>query len=224
MKQTTNIQRSIQLLNKIFKAANAEYFNNELPQPMITIQSTPMAYGHFTPWESWKAVDKTGDEHKMCEINIGAGTMNRAIEDVTATLIHEMVHYYCYLKGIKETSNNGRYHNKRFKAEAEKRGLNISYYGTYGWTVTSPTEELIDFCISYGFEDIQCGREEFTGLAIGIGGKAGNAGKKAGDDAEEPKKKGNSIKWVCPCCGAIVRSTKILNIVCGDCNEQFVQA
>ena len=38
------------------------------------------------------------------------------------------------------------------------------------------------------------------------------------------KWKGNSIKWICPCCGAIVRSTKILNIVCGDCNEQFIQA
>lgn len=221
MKQTTNVQRSIQLLNKIFKAANEQFFNGELETPMITIQSTPMAYGHFTPWEAWKAVDKAGNEKGQCEINIGAGTMNRPIEEVTATMVHEMVHYYCYLKGIKDTSNNGRYHNKRFKKEAEARGLHIECFGTYGWTVTSPTEELIDFCIACGFEDIQCGRNEFTGLAIGIGGKAGNPGGKKTPGAP---KKGNSIKWVCPCCGAIVRSTKVLNIVCGDCNEQFVQA
>lgn len=221
MKQTTNVQRSLQLLNKIFKAANEQFFNGELETPMITIQSTPMAYGHFTPWEAWKAVDRAGNEKGQCEINIGAGTMNRPIEDVTATLIHEMVHYYCYIKGIKDTSNNGRYHNKRFKKEAEARGLNIEHYGSYGWTVTSPTEELIEFCIDCGFEDIQCGRNEFTGLAIGIGGKTGNPGGKKTPGAP---KKGNSIKWVCPCCGAIVRSTKVLNIVCGDCNEPFVQA
>ena len=46
MKQTTNMQRSIQYLNKIFKALNEEYFENELPTPIITIQSTPKAYSH----------------------------------------------------------------------------------------------------------------------------------------------------------------------------------
>ena len=223
MKQTTNIQRSVQYLNKIFKLANEKWFGGELETPMITIQSTPMAYGHFTPWESWKSVDRAGNERHTVEINIGAGTMNRPVENVVATLIHEMVHYYCYTNKIADTSNHGRYHNKRFKAEAEKRGLSISYYGSYGWTITEPTEELIDWVIEMGLEDIQCGREEFSGLAVGIGGKAGNAPGRGKKDPDAPKK-GNSIKWVCPCCGAIVRSTKVLNIVCGDCNEQFVQA
>ena len=49
MKQTTNMQRSIQYLNRIFKLLNEEYFNNELEMPIITIQSTPKEYGHFTP-------------------------------------------------------------------------------------------------------------------------------------------------------------------------------
>ena len=216
MKELTSYNRVAGYLNKIFELLNATFFENALSRPTITIQSTPKAYGHFSLREdTW--VSKLGNTH---EINIGAGTMNRPIEEVTATMVHEMVHYYCYIKGIKDTSNNGRYHNKRFKKEAEARGLHIECFGTYGWTITSPTEELIDFCIACGFEDIQCGRNEFTGLAIGIGGKAGNRGK----DIPGAPKKGNSIKWTCPCCGAIVRSTKVLNIVCGDCNEQFVQA
>ncbi len=32
---------------------------------------------------------------------------SRPIESVLATLLHEMVHLYCMINGIKDTSNNG---------------------------------------------------------------------------------------------------------------------
>lgn len=223
IKQTTNMQRSIQYLNKIFKELNKEYFGNQLPMPIITIQSTPKAYGHFTPWDAYRIKDDKGETSGAVEINIGAGTLDRPIENVTATLLHEMVHYYCYLADIKDTSRGGAYHNKRFKAEAEARGLVIDYDSRIGWSITSPSEELLDFIIGCGFEDIRIGRNEYTSFFIGGGAKAVDGNGK-NTTTTTTKKKGNSIKWVCPCCGAIVRSTKVLNIVCGDCNEQFIQA
>jgi len=30
-----------------------------------------------------------------------------------------------------------------------------------------------------------------------------------------------SIKYVCPKCGAIIRATKLVNVVCGDCNVHY---
>lgn len=33
-----------------------------------------------------------------------------------------------------------------------------------------------------------------------------------------------SIKYVCPDCGAIIRATKQVNVVCGDCNIPFEKA
>lgn len=222
MKQTTNMQRSIQYLNKIFKALNQEYFDGKLPTPIITIQSTPKAYGHFTPWDAYRITDANGNVSGAVEINIGAGTLDRPIENVTATLLHEMVHYYCYLSNIKDTSRGGAYHNKRFKAEAEARGLIIDYDSRIGYSITSPSEELIDFIIACGFEDIQIGRNDYASYFIGGGAKAGS-----GNDGYKPTtttRRSNSIKWVCPCCGAIVRSTKILNIVCGDCGVKFEMA
>lgn len=219
MKQTTNIQRSIQYLNKIFKALNEEYFSNELPTPILTIQSTPRSYGHFTPWEAYRIKDSNGGNTGAVEINIGAGTLDRPIEEVTATLLHEMVHYYCYLNHIKDTSRGGAYHNKRFRDESEKRGLHIDYDGRIGWSITSPTDSLIDFIIACGFEDIRIGRNEFAGLFVGIGTKAGNGG------AEPPTvKKGNSIKMICPCCGAIARVTRKTNLICGDCMKQMIES
>ena len=45
--------------------------------------------------------------------------------------------------GVQDCSRGGNYHNKRFKEEAERRGLVISHHPTYGWTLTEPSEALI---------------------------------------------------------------------------------
>ena len=136
MKQLTSYNRVAGYLNKIFDLLNAEYFENALSRPTITIQSTPRAYGHFTlNDDTW--VSTIGGTH---EINIGAGTLARPIENICATLLHEMVHYYNYVNGIQDCSRGNTYHNKRFKAAAEERGLTVSHSDKYGWSHTEPTE------------------------------------------------------------------------------------
>ena len=221
------MQRSIQYLNKIFKLLNSDYFNNELPMPVISIQSSPKAYGHFTPWEAYRITDDKGDVHGAVEINIGAGTLDRPIENTVATLLHEMVHYYCYEKGIKDTSRRGQYHNKTFRDEATKRDLIIDYDPRIGWSITSPSENLIDWIIANQLEDIHLGRNEFTGFFIGGGAKAGNKGSD-GSDGSAPvvPKKSNSHKLICPCCKTTVRyTTKVMpKIMCMECDEQFIEA
>ena len=149
MKQLTSYNRVAGYLNKIFDLLNAEYFENELSRPTITIQSTPKAYGHFSlKDDTW--VSTIGNSH---EINIGAGTLARPIEEVIATLLHEMVHYLNYKNGIQDCSRGNTYHNKRFKAAAESRGLQVSHHEKYGWSITAPTEQLIDFAIDNGLTD-----------------------------------------------------------------------
>lgn len=55
-----------------------------------------------------------------------------------------MIHLYCMVNGIKDTSNGGRYHNKRFKVEAEQRDLKIGYAKHIGYSVTSPADGFIE--------------------------------------------------------------------------------
>lgn len=216
MKELTSYNRVTQYLNKVFKLINSEYFDNELEMPTITIQSTVGAYGHVTTSKVWK----TESGKASYELNIGADYLDRPIENIVATLIHEGCHLYAMQNGIKDTSNRGVYHNKRFKALADDRGLIIEKHSRYGWTITTPSEATINFCIDNDLQEVLITRH--TGITFtGVGtGKNGN-GTPVKPTAP---KKGNSIKWICPCCGAIVRSTKILNIVCGDCNEKFIQA
>ena len=198
----------------MFRTLNAHYFNNIIEEPIITIQSTPRAYGHVTVAKAWTR-GQTGETRR--ELNIGAGTLDRPIENVTATLLHEMVHLYNLQIGVQDTSRGGTYHNKRFKESAEKVDLHISYDSRIGWSLTELTEALIDFIISQGWEDIRMSRNEGFS-ASGIGGKGGST-----TGTGTATKKGNSRKMVCPCCRLTVRATRDnLRILCVDCNEQLI--
>lgn len=59
MKETVKTSRTAGYLEKIFRALNVKYFNGELEEPIITIQSTPRAYGHVTVAKAWQRGDTT---------------------------------------------------------------------------------------------------------------------------------------------------------------------
>ena len=215
MKQLTTYNRVAGYLNKIFDLLNTKFFESALSRPTITIQSTPKAYGHFSLREdTW--VSKIGGTH---EINIGAGTLARPIEEVVATLLHEMIHYYNYENGVQDCSRGNTYHNKRFKEAAESRGLIVNHSDKYGWSHTSPTEELIDFVINNDLTDILLNRNEFTGFQIG--GTGAHNGTHGG--VTPPSKTSSTRKYICPCCKTSVRATRIVRIACIDCGEQMIE-
>lgn len=214
MKELTSYNRVAGYLNKVFDLLNVEFFEGALSRPTITIQSTPKAYGHFTlSSDTW--VSKLGGTH---EINIGAGTLSRPIENVCATLLHEMIHYWNYENGIQDTSRGGTYHNKRFKAAAEACGLSVEHSEKYGWSHTSPSDELLDFVLENGLTDILINRNEFSGFRVT------GTGTHSGTGAITITKPSSTRKYICPCCGNSVRATKMVNIACMDCNEVMMLA
>ena len=128
MKQTVKTSRAAGQLEKMFRELNKHYFAGKLPEPIISLKKTPSAYGHITCSKVWQA----GGENKY-EINISSATLDRPIEETASTLLHEMVHEYCMETGIKDTSNNGVYHNRRFKEQAEAHGLTVDHHEKDGW-------------------------------------------------------------------------------------------
>lgn len=214
MKELTSYNRVAGYLNKVFDLLNAEYFENTLSRPTITIQSTPKAYGHFSLRDdTW--VSKIGGTH---EINIGAGTLARPIEEVTATLLHEMVHYWNYENGIQDCSRGNTYHNRQFKAAAEAHGLNVEHSDKYGWSHTSPSDSLLDFILENGLTDILISRNEYPSFHIT------GTGAHNGTGNTTPPRTSSTRKYICPCCGNSVRATKAVNIACMDCDEQMILA
>lgn len=213
MNETTSMLKE---LYRIFNALNAEYYNNELPTVFITLKQgktkNKQVYGTFTPksWAEKKGIDfneETGNEvvvsgdERYNEIAMSAEYFTRPVANWCATLQHEMIHLYCSVNDIEDTSNNGHYHNRRFKAEAEKRGLIIEKADTIGWSVTTPSTNFIDFINSLKIdEDVF---KYFRDTALDVTKVA-------------PKK-----RFVCPICGVQVQGKKKLNIVCGECNKRM---
>ena len=214
MKQLTSYNRVAGYLNKVFDLLNEEFFESQLSRPTITIQSTPKAYGHFSLREdTW--VSKLGGTH---EINIGAGTLARPIEEVAATLLHEMVHYHNHITGIQDCSRGNTYHNRKFKDAAEARGLIVTHSDKYGWSHTSPSDRLLEFIMDNDLADILLNRNEFGGFRItGTGTHSGTL-----TVVGLPPRTSSSRKYMCPCCGMSVRATKVVNVACLDCNEQLL--
>lgn len=117
----------------MFDLFNHHFYNGELTRPGITVSPDGGrgAYGWCSVYEIWQA---SGEAYR--EINICAEYIDRPIGEVAATMLHEMAHLYNLTHEIKDVSNNGYYHNKKFKETAETHGLHIEHHATYGWTIT----------------------------------------------------------------------------------------
>jgi len=187
----------------LFDLFNQHFYNGELTRPAITVSPDGGrgAYGWCSVDEIWKNGDAT---HR--EINLCAEYLDRPMPEVCGTMLHEMAHLYNLQHGIEDVSNNGYYHNKRFKDTAEAHGLVIEKHDKYGWTITTLTPEAAAWLAeALGDEVIHASR-----LPEGIG-----KGKRGG------KSKNRSIKYVCPICGTSIRATREVNVVCGDCGVPF---
>lgn len=204
------LSKDNELFERAFDVLNAVYYEGKLPKAVITIQSRPKAYGYITGSEIW--VD---NEASYYEINISAEYLNRPIENVLATLQHEMVHLYCMVNGISDTSKGNRYHNKTFKKEAEKRGLLIEYVKYIGYSQTSPSEQFIQVLREHGLleNSIEHYRRDFFSPVLPPNGSNGGNGGLTGTG----KKKSSTRKYQCPRCKTSVRATKAVNIICADC-------
>lgn len=216
MKETVKTSRTAGYLEKMFRVLNRDWFDGELEEPIITIQSTPRAYGHVTVAKTWKRKD---DERH--ELNLGAETLNQPIENVVATIVHEMVHLYNLAHGVQDCSRGNTYHNKKFRDEAERRGLCISHHEKYGWTITEPSEALMEYILEQGWSEISMNRGSGWTPPPSTGGKAGNGGQGVPGMPGATPKKSSTRKLMCPCCGNSVRATKAVRIMCMDCNEQM---
>lgn len=200
-----SLKDTIQQLEDLFGVFNEKYFENQLSKPVITVSpdTTKGAYGWCTSWKAWKEAGH--EDEGYYEINICAEHLCRPYEAVAGTMLHEMVHLYNLEQGVKDTSRAGTYHNKKFKEAAEAHGLIVGNDPKYGWCKTALNDEAKAVVESFMKE---IGKTSFDLYR-----------EKVQDKKKKGEKKSNSIKYVCPCCGIIVRATKEVKIKCFECEE-----
>ena len=202
MNTTASLKPVIGELENLFSKLNDRYFGGKLEKPVITVSpdTTRGAYGWCTSWKAWQDGTEKGGYY---EINLCAEHLNRPFEETCGTLLHEMVHLFNLFEGIQDTSRGGTYHNKHFKAAAEAHGLSVEKSAKYGFSTTKLTPESLEFVKSLGGDGFSLVRPKIPTL---------KGSSKSGS---------NSRKYVCPCCGAIIRATKEVRVICADCDVEF---
>ena len=93
-------------------------------------------HGHFQP-RSWKVRGDEDAKDLYGEIFLSGESLERGAVGTLGTILHELTHAYNYANEVKDTSNGNRYHNTKFKEQAEDFGLEIEKAETIGWSVTS---------------------------------------------------------------------------------------
>jgi hypothetical protein len=109
----------------------------EIPPVVIIIASGTggkhAKWGHHAPgrWHHGTS------EH--AEVMISGEGLARTPREVLGTLLHEAAHALAEVRGITDTSRQGRYHNRKYAILAEELGLVIEEdpSGKFGWTVTT---------------------------------------------------------------------------------------
>ena len=217
-----NVSEIVAKTEEMFNLFNHHFYNDELTRPAITVSPDGGrgAYGWCSVYEIWQA---SGEAYR--EINICAEYIDRPISEVAATMLHEMAHLYNLVNDIKDVSNNGYYHNKKFKDTAEAHGLHIEHHTTYGWTVTTLTEGTAEWLARQpGMQDIAASRKTLLQIKTKTDDNEDGEGTTTTIKGRRQTSKNRSIKYVCPQCGAIIRATREVNVVCGDCNVAFERA
>lgn len=83
---------------------------------MITISSSPAGSDHGP--ERWQTVDGL-----LTGLVVDSGTMADGPDAVLTHVLHEAAHVLNWLRGTKDTTTRGAYHNRNFLAAADELGL-----------------------------------------------------------------------------------------------------
>jgi hypothetical protein len=136
------LSRVLSVLEDSWHAIRARH--PQIPPVVIIIASGTRGrgaeWGHFAP-RRWD-VDATGT---LAEVLISGEGLRRGPRAVLGTLLHEAAHALAAARGVKDTSRQHRYHNRRFKILAGELGLAVDHDERIGWSLTSvsgPTAEI----------------------------------------------------------------------------------
>jgi hypothetical protein len=142
------------------------------------------------------------------EVLVSGEGLKRGARAVLATLAHEAAHGLANTRQVKDTSRQGRWHNRRFATLAGELGLQVDVDPKTGWSQTSLTDQLAG---RYG--------PQLAGLDAALGLWRHT------ERQQGPATVSHNL-LACSCaCGRKLRVAKATleqaPIICGGCKERF---
>jgi hypothetical protein len=190
--------------------------------------------GHPTEEGQGAALDLSATRRKP-ELFVAGECLAEGPRQTLQTMLHEAVHALAHVRGVKDTSRGGKYHNKReFVALAGRLGLAWPQgrrpHPVIGFSEVTLTEQtLADYAdtLAYLGAAIRLYRDTFRRLGL-LGGQGGDKEQEGqdGDGQESTSKTGERFKVACGCQpprSFWIRAKQYTPgpISCGVCGQDF---
>ncbi|QLY29256.1 hypothetical protein H0264_28835 [Nocardia huaxiensis] len=180
----------------------------DVPDVVLTVGAgstggSELTLGHFAA-NRW-----VRGEYELHELFIGGEGLQRGAADVLGTLLHEAAHGVAAVRGIKDTSRQGRWHNERFRALGTELGLTLTQDPKLGWSVTTVPDQTR-----------QTYRDEMEELAFALVAYRRHEPNRRGGR----KSNNNGMTAECDCGRKIRVSESTFSagpIICGLCQMSF---
>jgi len=233
MKQIKPTKEFYALFDFMHEYFNRELFGNALKSVMITV-TRKNSMGYYSP-ERWIKETKISSD----EIAINPTYFNQfPLIEILQTMVHEMCHQWQQHYG-KPSVN---YHNKEFANKMTSIGLMPSDTGKEGGAKTGPT--MADYPIESGlfikaankftkedkfkllwFDRISSitNNTERNDLYndLNLAPELLQISNNSTAAAIKPKPSKSKEKYICPACNINIWGKEDLNIICGDCGNNF---
>lgn len=202
---------------------NAELWDRQVPNPILTYTNKPNCLGYFAPDKFERA-----DGLVVSEIALNSAYLAvRPIELSLSTLTHELVHAWRHYLGPpnrKGSKGGGGYHDTVWSDEMERIGLMPTNTGLPGGRRTG--YRVTHFIIKDGLFDLSCRELLDSGFQISWADRvvrANSTDDGFGSDGEDPTnakvRKRDRIKFTCSNtkCGLNAWAKPSALLMCGQC-------
>ena len=186
-------------LQKAFDHFNETLFEKRLPPVMFTLTRKKGAHGYF-----WAEQFEHRDGDRTHEIAMNPTTMDRSIEAVLSTLVHEMTHLEQEEFG---KPSKGGHHNMEWAEMMMRVGL----------TPTDGTGKMTGRKVTHEIDEggpFEVAMADLMPFDIPYFTKP--------QAKAEKKKDPSKVKHTCACCGAKAWAKAGSRLICGECDENMV--
>ncbi len=232
-KPTTETYAELQHAYDIF---NVNLYDGTLPECLITLQRQKKIYGYFAP-ERFE--NRSGEKTDEIALNPTYFAVVPLVE-IMQTLVHEMAHLWQHHLG---TPGRGRYHNEEWAKKMETLGLMPSNTGKPGGKRTGDSmgdyaiegARFLDVCREFLTSDFKISwydrfalsnsvtaAQNGSGLSFNFPGGSTITATDGIEMTTSTSNKSNRSKYTCDC-DINVWGKPELNIVCGNCDNQFTE-
>ncbi|MES1990600.1 MAG: SprT-like domain-containing protein [Pseudomonadota bacterium] len=175
-------------LQQTYETFNRVLFDNALPNCLITLQRRKRTYGYFSGGRFGRNDGTLTDEIALNPSHF----RDRPLEEVLATLAHEMVHLWQHHFG---RPGRGRYHNSEWAEKMKEIGLQPSATGKEGGPETG--DVMDHYMVPDGAFDRTVKKMLAKGFVLSWTEQPDKSAE-ARAEANGESKSGKRIKYVCP--------------------------